>query len=326
MTGRFTNPYLNATLESGRITLDVPDGDWTIEPESGTSFDTLEPQAQADEEIVWNVSVPQVRTEFDVTLMVSYACGEETYEAEATQTIRIGPETAAPAFVDYDVVAEEGTPASVVRQNAHFTPLQLLPGGGAQMVYFPQDAPDDEPFVSVTFPWAGNYDDGEWHHMAVAFDATDGLSGYIDGELIQTGPDEPGELQPAEFVFGLAGAVSAQVAEPYDGALDEVAVYSTALSQEQATALANGETAAEDSLVSKWSFEEIVYGRVEDQVGDNTLFLANSPEQVSGESGQAVGFDGETNFAGAANSDSLNLTTQKSLSFFFKTTQSVPPQ
>jgi hypothetical protein len=319
ITGQFTNPYLGSTLESGSVELDVPEGDWTIEPASGTSFDTLEPQETSD--ITWNVSVPQIRDEFDVTLMVTYSCGEETYEAEKTQTFRIGPTTPAPGFVDFDVV-DDAPARSIVRQSGHFTPLQLIGGGGAQMVYFTQDTDD---FHAVTFDWEGVYDDGEWHHCVASYDAADGLRGYIDGETVVEQSAPAGELDPAgdPIPFGVAGSVGNPIQELYEGALDEVAVYDTALSQSEAETLAQGDDPAEDSLVSKWTFEEAVYGRVEDQVGDNTMYLANDPEMVSGRIGQAVQFDGDANYAGAPNSDSLDLTERKSVSFWFNTTQSV---
>jgi len=317
IVGSFTNPYIDATLESGSVELEVPEGDWTIEPAGGTSFETLAPQESS--EITWNVSVPQVRTEFDVTLMVSYSCGEETYEAEKTQPVRIGPETPAPPFAEYDI-ADDATGRSIVRQSGHFTPLQLIGGGSAQMVYFTQEA---EGFQAAVFDWEGTYDDGEWHHCVASYDAAEGLRGYIDGEQVVEMTSPAGELEPAELPFALAGSLSNPVQERDEGALDEVAVYDTALSADQAGTLAAGETAAEDSLVAKWSFEETVYDRVEDRVGDNTMFLVNSPELVSGQSGQAVQFDGEESYAGTPSSESLNLTEQKSVSFWFNTTQSV---
>jgi hypothetical protein len=319
LTGDFTNLYTSSTLESGSVELDVPEGDWTIEPAEGTSFDTLEPQES--KKITWNVSVPQTREEFDVTLFVTYSCGEETYEAEKTQTIRIGPTTPAPGFVDFDVV-DDVPGRSVVRQSGHFTPLQLIGGGSAQMVYFTQEA---EGFQAAVFDWAGTYDDGEWHHCVASYDAAEGLRGYIDGEMVVEMTDPAGELEPTgdPIPFGLAGSVGNPIQELYEGALDEVAVYDTAISADQAATLADGDEPAEDSLVSKWTFEDVVYDRVEDQVGDNTMYLANAPEQVSGRAGQAVQFDGEESYAGAPNSDSLNITERKSVSFWFNTTQSV---
>jgi len=317
IVGNFTNPYIDATLESGSVELEVPEGEWTIEPASGTSFDVLEPQEST--EITWNVSVPQVREEFEVTATVTYSCGEATYEAEKTQPVRIGPETPAPPFAEYDI-ADDATGRSVVRQSGHFTPLQLIGGGSAQMVYFTQEA---EGFQAAVFDWAGTYDDGEWHHCVASYDAAEGLRGYIDGEMIVEMTSPAGELEPAELPFALAGSLSNPVQELYEGALDEVTVYDTALSADAAATLAEGSEPAEDSLVAKWSFEEAVYDRVEDRVGDNTMFLANSPETVSGQSGQAVQFDGEESYAGAPSSESLNLTEAKSVSFFFNTTLSV---
>ncbi len=317
MAGSVTNPYIDATLESGSVELDVPEGDWTVEPASGTSFDTLEPQESRD--ITWNVSVPQVREEFDVTANVTYSCGEETYDVEKTRTVRIGPETPAPAFADFDV-ADDVAGRSVVRHSGHFTPLQLVGGGNAQMVYFTREA---DGYQAAVFDWEGMYDDGEWHHCVATYDAGDGIRGYIDGESVVEQSTPAGELEPAGTPFGLAASLSNPVQELYEGGLDEVAIYDTVLSGDQAGALAEGEAAAEDSLVSKWSFEEIRYGRVEDQVGDNTMFLVNSPETVSSPSGRAVQFDGEETYAGTPNSEGLNLTEQKSVSFWFETTLSV---
>jgi hypothetical protein len=317
MTGRFTNPYLGSTLESGSVELDVPEGNWTIEPASGTTFETLASQASTD--ITWNVSIPQTREEFDVTAMVTYSCGGDTYEAEKTRTVRFGPETPAPGFTDFDV-ADDAPARSVIRHSGHFTPLQIIPGGNAQMVYFTQDA---EGFQAAVFGWEGQYDDGGWHHCVASYDAAEGLRGYIDGEQVVEQSEPVGELQPPNPPFGLAASLSNPVQELYEGALDELAVYDTALSAEQAATLADGNEPAEDSLVSKWTFDEVVFDRVEDQVGDNTMFLANSPGQVSGQSEQAVQFDGEETYAGTPNVESLNITEEKSMSFWFNTTQSV---
>jgi len=321
VSGTIQNPYLGFTLESGNVSVSsqgAPDG-WSIEAASGTSFDALEPQENRDAS--WNVTVPNLaeETSFELAATTTYSCGEETYEAETTQAVTIGPEGTPPAFVAADPEPSDTAPVSVVRQSGHFTPLQLLPNGPAQMVYFSENT---DGFHSATFDWSSDYYDDSWHHVVASYDAGEGISGYIDGETIVEASGPGGALNDPVSPFSLATSISGGLAqELYEGALDEVAVYDTTLSASQAGALADGETVAEDSLVSMWTFEEVVFGRVSDQVGDNTIYLANGPEQVSGQAGQAIAFDGEESFAGSPSSDGLSGTEQKSVSFWFKTTQ-----
>jgi hypothetical protein len=325
ITSAFRNPYLGSTLESGSVEVTTGDGEnappdgWSLEPNGATEFDVLE--TGGSKQITWSVEAPEMEAEFPLTITTTYSCGEETYEVETNPTMEIGPPEPAPAFVNSDIDPDKGNAVSVIRQSGHFTPLQLLPGGGAQMVYFPQGV---DTFNSVQFDWAGNYADDEWHHCVASYDSAEGMKGYIDGALVGEN-SASGELQAAgsNIPFGIGAVVGNPVTEMYEGDLDELGVYDTALTESQAQSLANGEAAAEDSLVSKWTFDEVVFSRVEDQVGDNTMYLANSPEQVSGQVGQAIAFDGQETFGGAPSSDSLNLTDQKSVSFWFKTTQSL---
>lgn len=323
ITSSFRNPYLGSTLESGSVEVTTGDGEnappegWSLEANAATEFDVLE--TGGSKQISWSVEVPAMEAEFPLTITTTYSCGEETYEVETTPTMEIGPSEPAPGFVSSDIDPEKGAAVSIIRQSAHFTPLQLLPGGGAQMVYFPQD---NDSFATVQFDWEGSYDDDTWHHCLASYDSAEGMKGYIDGTSVGEN-SVAGELQSSTNPFGIAAVVGNPVTEMYEGSIDELGVYDTALSGSQAQSLANGETVAEDSLVSKWTFDEVVFSRVGDEVGDNTLYLANSPEQVSGESGQAVSFDGQETFAGVPNSESLNLTEQKSVSFWFKTTQSL---
>jgi hypothetical protein len=324
ITSAFRNPYLGATLNSGTVEVTAGEGDnappdgWSLEANAATEFDTLE--SGGSKQITWSVSVPGERAEFPLTIATTYSSGGETYEVETTVTMEIGPAEPAPGFVGVPTDPDGATAVTIIRGGIQLTPLQLIGGGDAWMVYHPQGTDN---FQAAQFGWAGNYDDGEWHHVLASYDSNDGLRGYIDGTLVAE-DTEGGELKPKQKTLSIAGNVTTSpVLELYQGDLDEFGVYDTALSQSQAQSLANGETVAEDSLVSKWTFDEVVFSRVMDEIGDNTMYLANSPEQVSGEVGQAVAFDGQETFGGILNSDSLNLTEQQSMSFWVKTTQSV---
>ena len=98
--------------------------------------------------------------------------------------------------------------------------------------------------------------DGEWHHVAVTFDGRK-LRTYLDGRKI-------GEKQQAGRLGG-SGAARAYLGssggaqEHFEGALDEVAVYATALSDTQVLELVEGNPRKNSPVpVGHWKFENVV--------------------------------------------------------------------
>lgn len=78
-----------------------------------------------------------------------------------------------------------------------------------------------------------DYLDGAWHYVAAVLSPAGGMRLYLDGQLAASGP----YLPPASFTgywrWGGDAASSAWPAGYFLGTLDEVAVYSTALSAQR---------------------------------------------------------------------------------------------
>lgn len=78
---------------------------------------------------------------------------------------------------------------------------------------------------------AGNLNDGEWHHIAATFDRDGDVSLYVDGVLEQsTGMSHVGNVTNSlELTLG----ADAEYDYPFDGWLEEVKIWNTALTTEQ---------------------------------------------------------------------------------------------
>jgi PKD repeat protein len=78
------------------------------------------------------------------------------------------------------------------------------------------------------------YNDGKWHHM-VAEQSTDGMKLYVDGAMVGTNPQT--QAQEYSGYWRIGGDTTWGSSSPYfDGTIDEVAVYSKALSADRVAA------------------------------------------------------------------------------------------
>ena len=101
----------------------------------------------------------------------------------------------------------------------------------------------------------GDVVDGEWHHLVGTYDGEQ-LTGYIDGALVkqQGAVGEPNTCNCAFFI----GAQPAAGSGPTVGALDEVAVYNHALTEDEVAATMEGlqslaVVALSEKLVTRWA-------------------------------------------------------------------------
>jgi hypothetical protein len=81
----------------------------------------------------------------------------------------------------------------------------------------------------ATFPWHGVWDDDRWHHYAVTYHRSEGVSVYKDGQLCGQDKKLTGVLPvktSAPFILG----ASELNCEYFVGSLDEVRVYDRQLS------------------------------------------------------------------------------------------------
>ncbi len=121
--------------------------------------------------------------------------------------------------------------ASVVRHDLHFNALQFAKRKGRFTVWT-----GNGDLKLYEYPW--DYGDGAWHHFAATYDSTKGCKLYMDGRFITGDDGLRGNLKASEndFLFGRADRGD----ETYTGALDEIAVWSRALTPIEVADLASG--------------------------------------------------------------------------------------
>lgn len=104
---------------------------------------------------------------------------------------------------------------------------------------------------------AGNAVDGAWHHLAMTWKqgADGGFKSYLDGELIESrdSVDDPIPNHDADVYLGAFNGVG----EFMNGMLDDVSIWSRALSAEEIQAAMNAPLSAnEDGLTAYWNFDD----------------------------------------------------------------------
>lgn len=101
------------------------------------------------------------------------------------------------------------------------TPTWLYIASGSQNVVF---SPDNTALTTWTSAWPGN---AQWVHWAFTFNETsNNASLYINGVLVSTQTQATNYSTPGNFAIG----TRAGTFDPFDGKMDEVAVYTSALS------------------------------------------------------------------------------------------------
>lgn len=108
---------------------------------------------------------------------------------------------------------------SILRHDGHFTALQLLGGGRAQVASW-----IDGSLREFAFSWKEVADTGTWHHYAASYGASSGVTVYLDGRLHASNPRLRGALSTATGKGIFLGATETG-GEAFTGALDEVRIY-----------------------------------------------------------------------------------------------------
>jgi hypothetical protein len=107
---------------------------------------------------------------------------------------------------------------SIVRNNAHFTALQVMPNGDVDFNYWSGVTS----YNTISVPWNGNFNDGTWHYFTVEYKTGKGAAFYKDGVLVGKDTVNTRSLVPTATSFYLGGTESAN--EYFKGALDEIRV------------------------------------------------------------------------------------------------------
>ncbi|WP_052427426.1 LamG-like jellyroll fold domain-containing protein [Neobacillus niacini] len=120
---------------------------------------------------------------------------------------------------------------SIFRHSNRFTALQLA-GGQARAAYWTNGSSS---YKALSFPWT--YNDNNWHHYAATYDQAQGLKIYVDGNLVASKATDVGPLPTVTSKIVLGATETG--GEAYNGLLDDVRVYSGALTQDQVTQLSD---------------------------------------------------------------------------------------
>ena len=199
------------------------------------------------------------------------------------------------------------------------------------MRLFDRDASQSSAFGNISSASVLN---GQWHLVTGTRNGTE-YKVYVDGVLMtsETGPSATGAVNTRGWRIGCAGSTAASNSSFFNGQLDEVRLYSRALSATEIATLYKsgvGKLRAPNNLnlAAYWSMNEGVSTQAGDFSGNgNTGTLANGPTWTAGKLGQAVNLDGSNDYIDLGSNTSLNVASSQafSVSGWVKTTENYGP-
>jgi len=172
----------------------------------------------------------------------------------------------------------------------------------------------------------------QWWHVAATLDGSSGaMKLYVNGALISqinTAVRPMGDLDPTrDPALGIGNVGEHFNNFPFWGDIDEIALYSRALSPEEIQAIYAAGSAgkcvptpppvcvpAPSGLVSWWRGE----GDALDSAGSNNGALMNGATFAAGKVGQGFSLNGVNQFVQIPTSSSLNLTNEFTLEFWYQ--------
>ncbi|MFA7171214.1 MAG: DUF2341 domain-containing protein [Candidatus Paceibacterota bacterium] len=185
---------------------------------------------------------------------------------------------------------------------------------------------------SALYTSSGNYGDkdsgkfiadGIWHNVILVYNGSY-IRFYVDGiktpnEFSQTGTLN---INTNDVYIGNRGTLD----RGFQGSIDDVRIYNRALSEDEIEQLyLEGEATGlydNSGLVGSWHFSEGAGTTAYDTSGSaNHGTLTNGPTWTTnkeGEAGKAMSFDGVDDYVDCGNDESLRITNNLAVSFWFK--------
>jgi hypothetical protein len=122
-------------------------------------------------------------------------------------------------------------------------------------------------------------DNGIWHYVALSYDATTGIQTAVFDDAIVTSSTTPGNSVNANSFLVMIGANAEKPEREWQGLIDEVAIYDTALTNAQFTArtslLNTSPLAIDESAIAFWSGAQANGTFTANAGWDNTAPTAN---------------------------------------------------
>jgi len=181
--------------------------------------------------------------------------------------------------------------------------------------------------------------DTNWHHVVGVYDGS-AVRVYVDGTEADSTPPSATSIIPAESKevcigdTGTSGGTCTTL-NPFPGLIDDVRIYSRALTAAEISALYNSGvskiaesknlpagSSLNSGLVGHWTFDgrDITNGRINDVSGNgnhgNASGIATSTFYRPGKIGQAGNFDGVDDMVSINDGSSLDLTDQFTISLW----------
>ncbi len=161
---------------------------------------------------------------------------------------------------------------------------------------------------------------GQWHHVTATYDGNK-MKIYCDGKLIDS-TAKTGQIDINNSVpVAIGNQPNNAGSKPFDGLIDDVRIYTSALRINQIQALIDGNPEPiqyEPDLLSYWALDETNSSVASDSLGNNNGELINSPiwQPTLGQWEGALEFDGIDD---RVDLGSLDIPgSEMSISFWFK--------
>jgi hypothetical protein len=172
----------------------------------------------------------------------------------------------------------------------------------------------------------------QWQNIAIQYKSDGSIDFYYNGKLLENKAGSCSNMTSASFNLTI-GNTANRATDGFHGSIDDVRVYNRALTVGEVQALYNtgaarisaAQTSVTDGLVSRWTFDgPDVTDKVYDRIGGNNGYFigaATSSAKTIGKLGQALQFNGSTSYASVADSPSLDVDTDFTVSLWVTSTE-----
>ncbi|MEA3505696.1 MAG: LruC domain-containing protein [Bacteroidota bacterium] len=173
-------------------------------------------------------------------------------------------------------------------------------------------------WVSVTIPWGNRIIDTDWHNVVATYDG-DIMKLYIDNTLLAS-KTTSGNLKSSNNNIFIG---SQDNINHFQGAVDQVAIYTNTLTTEEITTLytetqnpGNGS----ENIISTWNFNENSGSIANDSESDNNGTISGA-QWEAGVEGSCLKFDGINDYVAVSNAQNLNPSQEITIMAWAKTSE-----